>query len=367
TKTRPSWRKADGVSSRGSPLSSTATSSSSAACATPGTAAATSAASITTARTRRGALVPFMGYQVSSGPVPSPAAAACRCRGPGRRRVLRASDPRIGSHGGRAFPRTPAPGGATPVLLDGLVGLGLLLGGIRLMAAALTRALAGPAGRVLERLDRRPWLAALGGLAATALIQSSSVTTLVICGLADARLLGLKAAAGAVMGANVGTTLTAFLTALDPLRAAPWLAAGGAAGLLLSALPAFRRRLPGAAALSAAALGLGAALAGLRAVEAAARPLAGRPGWYDHLRAVNDRPLAGLAAGFVLTTVLDSSSAAIAVLQRLVQGGLITPAGAVPMLMGANIGTTTATVAASAALGHRGRRTALVHVTFNLV
>lgn len=253
------------------------------------------------------------------------------------------------------------------MLLDFLVGLVLLLGGMRVLAAALTRALAGPARELLTRLDRRPWLAATGGLLATALLQSSSVTTLVIAGLADARLLSLTAAAGAMIGANVGTTLTAYLTALDPLRAAPWLVAAGAAGLFLSAIPGVQRRLPRARALALAALGLGAALAGLRGIEAAAQPLATRPGWEDHLRAVGDRPPAGLAAGVVLTTVLDSSSATIAVLQRLVQGGLISLTGAIPILLGANIGTTSATLAASAALGPWGRRAALVHVTFNLV
>jgi len=236
---------------------------------------------------------------------------------------------------------------------------------MRVLALALQRALAGPARELLARLERRPWLAALGGALATALLQSSSVTTLVIAGLADARLLSLGAAAGAVIGANVGTTLTAYLTALDPLRAAPWLLVGGTAGLVLAAVPGVRRRSPRLAALSAAAFGFGAALAGLRGIEAAAQPLAGRPAWEAHLRAVADHPLAGLAAGIVMTTVLDSSSAAIAVLQRLVEHGLLPLAAAIPVLLGDNIGTTTATLAASLALGPYGRRAALVHLTFN--
>ncbi|HEX6988592.1 MAG TPA: Na/Pi symporter [Bacillota bacterium] len=255
------------------------------------------------------------------------------------------------------------------MLLDLLAGLALLLGGMRLLAAALQRALGGPAGEFLARLDGRPWLAAAGGAAVTALLQSSSVTTLVIAGLADARILSLSAAAGAIMGANVGTTLTAYLTALDPLRAAPWLVAGGAAGLVVSAVPAVRRRLPVAAAAAApavAALGLGVAMAGLRGIEAAVQPLAAGGSWESHLRSVEHRPLAGLVAGVVITTLLDSSSAAIAVLQRLVQSGMLSLAGAIPVLLGDNIGTTTATVIAAAVLGARGRRAACVHLLFNL-
>ncbi|HEY8450344.1 MAG TPA: Na/Pi symporter [Bacillota bacterium] len=241
------------------------------------------------------------------------------------------------------------------------MGLALLLYGIRRLGAALAELAAAGIQWRLATLGRRPLAAFAAGLVATVVLQSSSATTVALACLAEGRLLSLPAAAAAVVGANVGTTLTAQLLARPPQGVAAWVTALGAFLALLR--PAF----PGGGPVGRALVGFGLLLWGLEAIDAAAAPLATHPRLPQQLATLEHRPWAGLVAGFVITTVLDSSSASIALLQRLVRAGLLSLEGAVPILFGDNIGTTTATFVIACTLGARARQVAFVHVLFNVV
>ncbi|MBE3591041.1 MAG: Na/Pi cotransporter family protein [Firmicutes bacterium] len=236
-------------------------------------------------------------------------------------------------------------------------GLAALLFGMKTAAAGLSQLAAGRLAAALQRAARRPWPAFFAGAAVTAAVQSSSVVTILLVGLADAGLLDLSAAACLVLGANVGTTLTAHLLAFGPGPAAGWL-------LLAAGLPLARR--PRHRGAGRAAAGMGMVILGLHAMEGALAPLGRRPAFAAALAGVAGSPLLGLAAGALMTTLVLSSAVTIGVLQKLVAQGLLSLRAALPVLYGDNVGTTTDTLLASLAAGSAGRRLAVFHLLFNM-
>lgn len=237
-------------------------------------------------------------------------------------------------------------------------GVGLFLYGARLMGDALTAVTGTRARRWLALTTDQPLMGVATGAVVTALLQSSSGTTVIVLGLVHGGLISLPGAAAVIMGANIGTTLTNQLTAFS---IESW-------GLPLVALGAPLALTVGQKRKSAmAVLGVGLLLVGLGAIGAATRPLAADPLVPRVLASVAGRPFLGLLMGIGLTTALDSSSAAIAVLQRLADIGVMTVGQALPILFGDNIGTTTATLAAAFTMGSEARRAAGVHVMFNVL
>lgn len=236
-----------------------------------------------------------------------------------------------------------------------LAAVAMVLAGVRLLGAALAALAGGTTGR-LVRHAARPGAALLAGAAITAVLQSSSATTLLVLGAADAGWLDDMAAFAAVLGANVGTTVTAQVLVLPVHLLAPALYAAAAALLLL------RPQGPGAGAL--ACLGTALLFDGLHRLDLAVAPLADSVDLLTSLGS-GHRPLLALAVGFALTSAIDSSSAAVALVQRLAERGLIPLADAFRYTYGAELGTTTGTLLASLALGVRARRAALGHVLFN--
>ena len=213
--------------------------------------------------------------------------------------------------------------------------------------------------RSLVRLMGRPLRAALTAAVATALIHSSSVGTMAIVALVEAGALDLDTAAAAIIGANVGTTLPVQLLAWrpGPLIWLPFAAAGVA--LLL--------RGGRARAWGAGISGFACLLGGLALLEAAVAPLAHRPWFAGAMLLLAQHPWAGLGAGALLATVVLSSSVTLGVLQGLAHQGLLPLAAALPVVVGANVGTTTDTLLVSLGVGRDGRRAALFHLLFNLL
>jgi phosphate:Na+ symporter len=205
----------------------------------------------------------------------------------------------------------------------------------------------------------RPGAALLAGLLVTALIQSSSVSTIAIVGLVHAGALDLDAAAAAIVGANVGTTLPVQLLAFRP-GAAFWLALAA----VVLVLGAAGGRLRTWARLG---LAFGCLMAGLTAIGAALAPLAGRPWFGATIVLLAQRAWLGLGAGVLLSTVVLSSGVTMGVLQRLADQGVLPLAAALPVVFGSNVGTTTDTLLASLGAGRPARRAALFHVLFNVV
>ncbi len=245
-----------------------------------------------------------------------------------------------------------------------LAALALFLLGLALLGRSLQHL----AGGWMETALRR-WTGSrsrgLGlGLGMTALLQSSSAVTVMAVSLADAGLLTPERTRPLIVGANVGTTVTAWLLCLEgeqPEAVSLLIAALAAAGLVLVLLPG-RRNLGGAA------WGLALLLLGMEGMTAAAAPLAQ---WPPFLRLMGQgeggSAWLALLAGTVCTGVLQSSSASVGLLQALSFSGQVTWSGAVPLLMGQNIGTCVTALLAGAAGGANARRTARFHLWFNVV
>lgn len=244
-------------------------------------------------------------------------------------------------------------------ILAGAAGIALLLAGTRLAALGL-RAGGDAVKRTLARLTGRPLPAALTAALGTALIHSSSVSTMAIVALVEAGVLDLDTAAAAVIGANVGTTLPVQLLSWRP-GPAFWLPLAAIGVALLLA------RDGGSRAWGGGLAGFACLLGGLGFLDLATAPLAHSPWFAGSMLLLAQHPWAGLGAGALLSTVALSSSLTLGVLQGLAQQGLLPLAAALPVVVGANIGTTTDTLLVSLGAGRSGRRAALFHLLFNVL
>lgn len=245
-------------------------------------------------------------------------------------------------------------------------GLALFLYGMEQMSAALRTAVGDGLKRALERVTGSPMRGVLTGFLVTALLQSSSAVTVILIGFVSAGLLELRQAIPVVFGSNIGTTITAQLLAfsLDELRYA-FLIAGV---LLCFALPEGRLRQAATALVGFALL-----LEGIFVMGAAVEPLLKGAMLSALLQRVGDEPLLGLLTGLGMTLTVQSSSATIAVLQRVAAmpaadgvHSILGLSGALPVLLGDNIGTTITAVLASVPGSRDAKRLAAAHAFFNL-
>lgn len=244
--------------------------------------------------------------------------------------------------------------------LTGLFGLML---GLRWLSRGLGGAVEGAWGRRLRGAAAHPWTGVGLGALATALLQSSSATIIAILGLTEAGVVSFRGAAFLVMGANIGTTVTAQLLAFRPGPVALVLLVVGAASQWLAPGRADGRWRRAGLALA----GFGLIFLGLELLQRSLAPL-GRTELFRAAVTVGaEYPWIGVLAGSLLTALLFSSSLSIALLQSLLGEGAISLAAALPVLYGDNIGTTADTLLASLAGGERSRRVALFHLLFNLV
>ena len=245
-------------------------------------------------------------------------------------------------------------------------GLALFLYGMDSLTEALEQA-AGPGMKhFLQRLTGTPLTAVLAGAAVTAVLQSSSAATVMVIGFVGAGLLELPAAIAVIFGANIGTTVTAQLLAFrleDGLGALLFL------GFFLRAVSRQEKgRQSGRALFS-----LGMLFLGIREIGEAMEPLAESPVFLGWMHRVGQESLLGLLLGLGMTLTIQSSSATIAVLQNAAQQAgpdgahsLLGLAGAVPVLLGDNVGTTITAVLAAAGQSRQAKRVAAAHCCFNL-
>lgn len=244
------------------------------------------------------------------------------------------------------------------VLTGILCAMALFLFGMSLLGESLQAMF--EKGRVLHTLPKRGGF--LLGVGVTALLQSSSATTVLAVSLCDSGLLSFSQASAAIAGANVGTTSTAWLLCLGwsvPEGEEVVLALLAVAGLGLYL--AARRRTAGAALI-----GLFLLLSGMRSLVATAAPL-GDTALFLRLASLAEHPMLGFLAGAAFTGVLQSSSVSVGMLQALAAGGTLRRAAAVPLLLGINVGTCSTTLLSALGCGTAGRRAAAFHLRFNLV
>lgn len=239
-------------------------------------------------------------------------------------------------------------------------GLGLFLFGLKFMSEALQSVAGDRMRAILEEGTKNPVRGVLTGTLVTGLIQSSSATTVLTVGLVNARLLTLRQAIGVIMGANIGTTITAYLIGFNLKDYALPIVALGA--LLFIFAKNKKTQLIGQAIF-----GFGVLFFGLTIMGDGMKPLKDLPVFTNLMVNIENNAVFGVLVGMLFTFIVQSSSATIGVLQELANQGAVTYHQAVPILFGDNIGTTVTALLAAIGAGVAARRTALTHFLFNVV
>ncbi|WP_085991894.1 Na/Pi cotransporter family protein [Oceanobacillus senegalensis] len=239
-------------------------------------------------------------------------------------------------------------------------GLGIFLLGIKFMGDGLQKSAGDRLRDILDRFTSNPFLGVLAGMIVTILIQSSSGTTVLTVGLVNAGFMTLRQAIGVIMGANIGTTVTAFIIGIDLGEYALPIMAVGAFLLFFFKKPIFN-------AVGQAVFGFGSLFFGLELMSSGMKPLRSLEAFHELTVSMSDNPILGVVIGTVFTVVVQSSSATIGILQGLFAEGAMTLDAAIPVLFGDNIGTTITAVLASIGASIAAKRAALVHVTFNMI
>lgn len=238
-------------------------------------------------------------------------------------------------------------------------GLGLFLLGIQLLGDGLQRAAGERMRRILEMFTSHPLKAVLTGTAVTALLQSSSTTTVMIVGFVNSGLMSLSQAVGTIMGANIGTTITAQIVSFNIYSLAYPLIAIGALLYYFS-----KKKLQRYAGMGI--LGFGLLLLGLSTMSTAVRPVRDYEPFLNLLVTIGDRPILGILAGALFTAVIQSSSATTGLVIAFSWQGIISLPAGLALIVGANLGTCITVLLASLSSSVTARRTAMSHVLFNL-
>lgn len=257
-------------------------------------------------------------------------------------------------------------------LLTMLGGLALFLYGMNTMGDGLAKMAGSRLEQILEKLTSTPIRAVLLGAGVTAVIQSSSATTVMVVGFVNSGIMKLSQAVGIIMGANVGTTITSwilslsgvqgdsfFIRLLKPSSFSPVLALIGVIFLLF--LKDEKKKDIGTILLGFAVL-----MFGMETMSGAVEPLADVPE-FTNLFVAFKNPLLGMLVGALLTAVIQSSSASVGILQAMCATGAVSFGAAIPIIMGQNIGTCVTAMISSIGASKNAKRTALVHLYFNVI
>ena len=257
-------------------------------------------------------------------------------------------------------------------ILTLLGGLALFLYGMQVMGDGLAKVSGGKLEQILENLTSSKWKAVLLGLCVTAVIQSSSATTVMVVGFVNSGIMKLTQAVGIIMGANIGTTVTSwllsltgiessnfFISLLKPSSFSPVLAMVGI--ILLTFTKSSRKKDIGTILLGFAVL-----MFGMESMSGAVKPLADVPEFTGLLLKFSN-PVAGILAGAILTAIIQSSSASVGILQALCMTGAVPFSAAFPIIMGQNIGTCVTALLSAIGANKNAKRAAMIHLYFNLI
>ncbi|OES44356.1 Na/Pi cotransporter family protein [Domibacillus iocasae] len=246
------------------------------------------------------------------------------------------------------------------MLFQFLGGLGIFLYGIKQMGDGLQASAGDRLREILDRFTTNPLMGVLAGILVTILIQSSSGTTVITVGLVSAGFMTLRQAIGVIMGANIGTTVTAFIIGIDIGEyALPIIALGS---MLI-----FFFKSKKTSNFGRIIFGFGALFYGLELMSGGMKPLRELDSFHDLTVSMAASPILGVVVGTIFTVIVQSSSATIGILQGLFAEGLIELDAALPVLFGDNIGTTITAVLASIGASVAARRAAATHVLFNII
>lgn len=257
-------------------------------------------------------------------------------------------------------------------ILTMIGGLALFLYGMEVLGDGLKKASGGKLEMILEKLTSNKLMAVLLGAGVTAVIQSSSATTVMVVGFVNSGIMKLSQAVGVILGANVGTTITAwllsltgvegsnfFLQLLKPTSFSPILAIVGVALLTMGK----KERQKDMATIM---LGFAVLMFGMETMSSAVKPLAEVPE-FTHILLMFSNPVLGMLVGLVLTAIIQSSSASIGILQALCVSGAVSYSTAIPIIMGQNVGTCVTALISSAGANKNAKRAALIHLYYNIL
>ena len=239
-------------------------------------------------------------------------------------------------------------------------GLGLFLYGMNLMGDGLQKSAGSRLKRIIELLTSNVIMGVLVGMVVTMIIQSSSATTVMVVGFVNAGIMSLPQAIGVIMGANIGTTITAQLVSLDVDFLAPVALGIGIVIYMFSNKPKHKH-------IAEILIGFGILFTGMDFMKEAVKPLAGYQGFTDMLLSFGHHPILGVLMGFAITAIVQSSSASMGMLIALASQGLIPVTAALPILYGENIGTCVTSLISSIGASRNARRAAIMHLTFNVL
>ena len=253
-----------------------------------------------------------------------------------------------------------------------LGGLALFLFGMDTMGKALERQAGGKLQTILAKMSSNVFKGFLLGMAVTAVIQSSSATTVMVVGFVNSGIMTLKQAVGVIMGSNIGTTVTAWILSLSglegdsfliklfkPSTLAPMI---GIIGIILFMFTGKEKHK----GIGTIMLGFLALMTGMDMMSSSMSFLKTEP-WFAELMISFSNPILGIVFGAVLTAVIQSSSASVGILQGLCVTGAVTFGAAIPIILGQNIGTTITAIMGAIGANRNARRTAMVHMLFNVV
>lgn len=251
-------------------------------------------------------------------------------------------------------------------------GLALFLYGMQVMGDGLKKASGGKLEMILEKLTSNKLMAVLLGAGVTAVIQSSSATTVMVVGFVNSGIMKLSQAVGVILGANVGATITAwflsltgvegsnfFLQLLKPSSFSPILAISGV--ILLTMGKRERQK-----SIASVMIGFAVLMFGMETMSGAVKPLAELPE-FTNILLVFSNPILGMMVGLVITAIIQSSGASIGILQALCISGAVSYSTAIPIIMGQNVGTCVTALISSVGANKNARRAALIHLYYNII
>lgn len=253
------------------------------------------------------------------------------------------------------------------IIIPFVGGLGMFIYGMQIMAQGLENAAGSKMKSLLEVLTKNKLMGVLLGAGITAVIQSSSATTVMVVGFVNAGIMNLKQAMGVIMGANIGTTVTGWLVSsvewaefLSPARLAPIAVMAGVILMLVG-----KRR--SSKEIASIIVGFGLLFIGITTMSSAVEPLQDSESFMNLFVTLGSNPLLGILAGTLVTAVIQSSSASVGILQSLAAAGLVPFSAAIYIIMGQNIGTCVTAILSSLGAKKTAKTAALMHLLFNII
>ncbi|HBG5342767.1 TPA: Na/Pi cotransporter family protein [Clostridioides difficile] len=246
------------------------------------------------------------------------------------------------------------------IVISLIGGLGLFLYGMSLMGEGLQKSAGDKLKKIIELLTSNVIMGVLVGTVVTGIIQSSSATTVMVVGFVNAGIMNLSQAIGVIMGANIGTTVTAQLVSFNLEGIAPIALGVGIVFYLFTSNQKTKH-------LSEILIGFGILFTGMEFMKDAVAPLAEYKAFTDALLYFSKNPILGILAGFAITGIVQSSSASMGMLIALASQGILPLSSALPILYGDNIGTCVTSLISSVGASRNARRAAVMHLSFNVI